>query len=147
MAPSDAAAVGRGAIVSMKPARKQIVVSWLPVVGLCLAIFVQSCFASPEFGPHFLLKDKVLHMAAYGLMAVLFLKACRRSWPERLSSAGWVVVSILFATLYGAGDELHQSFVSARQADGYDLLADFLGSILGSLAYMKITYRRGVVGR
>lgn len=113
----------------------------MPVLALCLAIFVQSCFASPKLGLDFPLKDKVLHMAAYGLLAAWFLKACRVTWPERLSPAGWMVVSVLFATLYGAGDELHQAFVTARQADGYDLLADFLGSILGAAAYMKMVPR------
>ncbi len=45
--------------------------------------------------------------------------------------------------LYGAGEELHQYFVSNRTASLIDLLADSIGSLAGALAavrrYVKIT--------
>ncbi|WP_319523716.1 VanZ family protein [uncultured Desulfosarcina sp.] len=111
---------------------------WLPVIALCLAIFLQSCFPSPDMGPSFPLKDKVLHLAAYGLLAVLFVRACRWTWPSRLSGLQLMLLGIGFATLYGLGDEYHQSLVAARQAEVMDVVADFAGSILGSAVYLRM---------
>lgn len=87
------------------------------------------------------MKDKVLHMAAYGLLAALVFRACRASWSDRWSTVQLIVVSVCFATFFGVSDEFHQSFVAARQADGYDVLADFLGGVIGALGYMKAMSR------
>ena len=48
------------------------------------------------------------------------------------------------ATLYGLGDEFHQAFVAARQADGLDVLADLMGSILGAAGYLAATRNTGL---
>ena len=82
-----------------------------------------------------------MHMVAYGLLAVLFFRACRVTWSGKLSPAQLLVISVLFASLYGVSDEFHQSFVAARQADGYDVLADFLGSLLGAVGYLGVMSR------
>ena len=57
----------------------------------------------------------------------------------------WVVflIWVAVATLYGLSDEFHQAFVAARQADGYDLLADFMGSIIGATGYLAATHKNG----
>lgn len=131
----------------MKTQQKPFFFYWLPVVALCLALFVQSGFPSPNIGPDFPFKDKVLHMAAYGLLAVLFYRACRAARPGRWSPLRLLVIGVCFATLYGASDELHQVLVVSRQADAYDFLADFAGSVLGVMGYMAVTAKRGIAGR
>lgn len=130
----------------MKIAQRTFFLYWLPVIALCAAIFVQSSFPPPDLGPSFPLKDKVMHMLAYGLLAALFCRACRVTWPGRLSPAQFVVISVLFASLYGVSDEFHQSFVAARQADALDGVADVAGSILGALGYMWMVSRHGRSG-
>ena len=122
--------------------RKNKWYSWLPVVGLCLAIFIQSCFASPDLGPTFPFKDKFLHLAAYGVLAAFFYRACRLTWPDRSAPALLMTISVIFATLYGISDEFHQSFVNTRQADGADVVADFIGSIVGAAGYLIIHHAR-----
>lgn len=112
---------------------------WLPVILLCLAIFLQSCFSSPDMGLSFPMKDKALHLAAYGLLAALFVRACRWTWPGRLSGVQLMLLGIGFATLYGLSDEFHQSLVAARQAELMDVAADFAGSILGAAVYLKMS--------
>jgi VanZ family protein len=119
---------------------------WLPVVALCVAIFVQSCFSSPDWGPSFHLKDKLLHLAVYGLMAGLFYRACGSTWSGRMPPAIILAASVLFASLYGASDEFHQSFVAARQADMGDWIADIVGGILGAGIAMVVHMRRRVGG-
>lgn len=112
---------------------------WLPVLLLCLAIFVQSCFPYADLGPSFHLKDKVLHMAVYGLLAVLVARACRLSWPGRLSAVQLLLISVGFSTLYGLSDEWHQTFVISRHGSTLDVLADFLGSLIGAAGYLSST--------
>lgn len=120
---------------------------WLPVILLCLAIFLQSCFPSPDMGPSFPLKDKALHLAAYGLLAALFVRACRWTWPGRLSGWQLMLLGIGFATVYGLSDEFHQSLVAARQAEFMDVVADFAGSILGAAAYLKAPPRHSRIDK
>ena len=126
----------------MKITKKQLFFYWLPVTVFCVILFIQSCFPSPDVGPLFPHKDKVLHMTAYGVLAALFYRACRVTWPGHLTPVQLLAVSVCFATLYGVSDEVHQAFVAVRQADGYDLLADFSGSILGALGYMAMTFEK-----
>lgn len=78
----------------------------------------------------------MLHIAAYGLLAALFGRACRLTWPGQLSSMQLLVISVCFATIYGLSDEFHQSLVVSRHADAMDVAADFAGSVLGAVAYM-----------
>ncbi len=127
----------------MKISQKLFFIYWLPVLAFCVAIFVQSLFPPSDIGPDFPLKDKVFHMAAYGLLAILFYRACRETWPGRLSPVQLLAISVCFATLYGLGDEFHQSFVAERQADTLDGVADVVGSILGVTGYMLLTCWRG----
>jgi len=125
----------------MKTAQRIFFRYWLPVVALCAAIVVQSSFPSPDLGPSFPLKDKVLHMVVYGALAWIFCRACRVTWPGRLSPAQLLVISVCFATLFGVSDEIHQSFVAARHADAMDGVADFAGSLLGAVGCMLVTSR------
>lgn len=121
---------------------------WLPVMLLCLAIFVQSCFPSADVGPSFHLKDKMLHMAVYALLAALVARACRLTWPGRLSAMQLLLISVGFATLYGLSDEWHQTFVTSRHGSTLDVLADFAGSVVGALLYVtRMAARDRAAGR
>ena len=77
-------------------------------------------------GPSFLLKDKVLHGIAFGLMAWLAWRAFRL-WPniERTFRWAWY-----YTATYGALDEWHQSYVPGRFSDVGDWIADALGAAL-----------------
>ena len=122
--------------------------TWLPVLTLCLVIFLQSCFPSPDVGPSFHLKDKVLHMVVYGLLAVLVARACRLTWPGRLSAMQLLLISVAFSTLYGLSDEWHQTLVASRHGSLLDALADFTGGVVGALLYVKwVAARNRAAGR
>lgn len=78
-----------------------------------------------------LAQDKLLHLAAYGVLGALVLGAIH---PMRLGPARAVVVAAVVATAYGATDEWHQSRVPNRSADAADLAADAVGGLLGAAA-------------
>jgi len=46
-----------------------------------------------------------------------------------------IICSIFLSGFYGIIDEFHQSFVSYRVSDFWDVLADIIGSICGVLLY------------
>jgi len=85
---------------------------WLPVILYCAAIFVQSALPSPDSLPRFAGSDKFLHAAAYAILGI-------------------PVIRILCASCFGISDEVHQYFVSARNADGMDVVADAVGAAVG----------------
>jgi len=109
---------------------------WLPVFLYCLLIFLQSSRPSPGFTPDWPFMDKVLHFAAFALLGALFLRAFYTT-RFRHSLALMVILSVLFSTLFGISDEIHQSFVPYRTADVMDVLADALGSAFGAGIYSQ----------
>jgi VanZ family protein len=108
---------------------------WLPVIVYCLAIFFQSAFPSPEVGPQWPHMDKLMHVGGYALLGVLFLRAFLNASALAGRPYQAMLWAFLSASLYGASDELHQSFVAARQTEALDLLADAVGSALGVMGY------------
>ena len=99
-------------------------------------IFLQSSFPAPDLLPPFPFADKLIHAGVYGVLAALCYRALRRASPISGFRNSWlIVVAILMASLYGARDEWHQSFIAARQADRFDVLADMVGSSMGVLGY------------
>lgn len=104
---------------------------WLPVVIYCAAIFIQSSFPTTEQLPSWPFLDKSLHAAAYALLGFLVFRALstgRLASNPNLS----LIISILFAGLYGLSDEWHQSIVPGRSPEAADALADLIGGIIGA---------------
>lgn len=107
---------------------------WLPLIGYCLAIYIQSDHPSPERLPTFAFSDKILHFAAYGLLGALFFRAYTTT-PLKDRRNRLILLSIGSATLYGISDEFHQYFVPFRQADILDAIANAIGSICGVIIF------------
>ena len=79
--------------------------------------------------PEFFSIDKILHFGGYGLLCLLFfysLKNQNKSIKLREYPAEY---ALLFASLYGILDEIHQYFVPGRSADIYDAAADVSGAL------------------
>ena len=115
----------------MRASVKRFLIYWLPVMLYCLAIFVQSSFPSQVRAPGIPMADKILHAAGYALLAALVFRAAAATRPEAPIGRTWIW-SVLFASIYGALDEFHQSFVPSRSADAADILADAAGALLGA---------------
>ena len=99
----------------------------------CGALFVLSSQSNPPQAPWGLLElpgfDKAIHAVLYAGLAGLVSLGIRRSGTQ--ASAGmqfWV--PLIFATLYGLSDEIHQLFVPLRVFDLLDLLADATGATI-----------------
>jgi len=74
--------------------------------------------------------DKILHFGAYGLLSLPLYFALSlqdkiylfRKYPD--------VSTLLLVFTFGLLNELHQLFITTRTFNKYDLLANFLGSLL-----------------
>ncbi len=79
------------------------------------------------------MQDKLIHAAAYAVMAYLFWQ----TWHRRLPALWLVWMTVLFCSMYGISDEWHQSFTPGRDASVYDWLADTLGAFLLTITLYK----------
>lgn len=103
----------------------------------CAGIFYLSAQPSlPDQAPSWLDRpgvDKAAHAILYAGLAFVIYTGLVRSDPNvaaRVRRWG----PILFATLYGLSDEIHQLFVPNRSFDVWDLLADAVGATIGVVA-------------
>jgi VanZ family protein len=139
-------------MVSMKI--RQIAVAWLPAVLWASFIFYLSAQSRPlgRTAPAGL--SYVAHFGEYAVLAFLLFWAqlSRGSWNGRLTLS--LAISFVLATLYGASDEFHQSFVPYRDASLLDFATDAAGAafaviIIGRLGraflWRQVRYRRTIL--
>jgi VanZ family protein len=115
---------------------KQFTLYWLPLIAYCVAIYIQSDYPSPQSLPSFEFSDKLLHLAAYAVLGVLFYRAYQTT-PFNNHIQMLVLLSIISASLYGVSDEIHQAFVPARDGSLWDVVADILGAAGGVYLYNR----------
>ena len=76
--------------------------------------------------------DKTAHLVVYAVLAFTVAWA----WGPRGSHLSRGASAAVLATLYGLSDEWHQSFVPGRTASAADIMADAVGAIVGSAAFV-----------
>ena len=113
---------------------------WGPVCVYAVLIYSMSAQSHPEDNlPAFVfdLSDKVVHAIEYAVLGMLCYRALRGysvvSWRQHA-----IPLAILLASVYGASDELHQSFIPFRDSSWLDWLADTIGATLGVLALHRV---------
>ncbi len=104
---------------------------WVPVALYAALVFWLSSQSQPlPFLPTEIWSfDKLLHAGEYAVLGVLVARALAAGG---LSPARAFLWALLLASLYGASDELHQSFVPNRSCDPRDWAADTAGAAAGA---------------
>lgn len=82
--------------------------------------------------PHF---DKIIHMGMYAALGFVALAESRKS-PPRFATHLFIVFSIF--ALSALIEILQATVVASRAAEWYDLLANFLGLIVGYIAHRLV---------
>jgi VanZ family protein len=119
---------------------------WLPVAldaGLIFYLSSIPQLATPP-GP---LSDKHFHGGSYALFAALLVRALASGRVSGITGRV-AFAAFMLATLYGATDEFHQTFVAGRDASVADLVADAVGAAAaagGLLAWAIIRRQRRAV--
>jgi VanZ family protein len=110
-------------------------------MGYCSFIYYLSDQPSLPTPMLFLHQDKLFHATAYAVLAFFAMGYFSRVLANYRFA---LIVAFVFAALYGATDEWHQSFVEGRDADVYDWLADMLGAALLLLVVSKCRFFKRV---
>ena len=103
-----------------------------PMQGQEFAVYIKAVksFMSTEGQSVFIGVDKVFHVIEYAILGVLTFRAFRYARIEK-SEMTIALVSIMCVGAFGVTDEFHQWFTPFRQVEGWDLMADALGGLLG----------------
>lgn len=115
---------------------------WLPALALMALIFVLSSQSGLRVSEEVAVERPLrvsAHLLAFGALAAFLLLALARggrpSWEHAVLAFGLTV-------LYGASDELHQSFVPDRAGRVDDLVVDAIGASVGlAIAQIVLTVR------
>jgi hypothetical protein len=99
-------------------------------IGWAALIYYLSDQPGLDITPLFPQQDKVLHLAAYGVLGFLAMGSCKAGGCRHRAAHYWLVVTLV--SVYGMLDEFHQYFVPGRHSDVLDVLADIIGGLLGA---------------
>lgn len=109
---------------------------WVPLYLYAGVIFYMSSLPHPlprVSIPYF---DKFLHIIEYAVFGILAARAFKNS-PREALHRNFKILTILAVLVYGASDEFHQLFVSCRDCNVFDLMADLAGGTMGAVFYGK----------
>ena len=92
-------------------------------------IFYLSHQPGTQEQPLFPMQDKFLHFMAYAVLGFLGMGSVRATAHGYRPQQAWLIS--LLVGLYGVADEFHQYFIPGRMTDGFDVMADIAGGLLG----------------
>lgn len=108
----------------------KLVKFWLPPIVWAGVIFLFSSIpvipTSEIYWKDFIIK-KTAHVVEYGIFAALLYRAFKEGRVP-IRNAG--LYAILIAVIYGATDEIHQSFTPGREPRARDVVFDTIGAII-----------------
>ena len=118
-------------------------VGWAPTLFWAALLFRLSSIPGADLPrlPGWWSADKFVHGGLYAVFGALCWLGLRATWTRPRGSFAQVLAGGLFAAVYGITDELHQSFTPGRSPDVFDVMADFVGGLLGALACVAIVAR------
>jgi VanZ family protein len=122
---------------------RKLIRRWLPaLMWMGLIFFVSAQPSLPSVpGRWDLLLKKGMHMAAYGILTALYLRALRGPGCDDTVIR---LASVVLAVAYALSDEYHQTFVPGRNGTWVDVAVDGVG-ILGVTALDWCFVSRGWV--
>ncbi len=75
---------------------------------------------------------------------MLIYRALRDTTHPSIGLGRQILWALAIVFLYGVSDEIHQAFVSHRDASMFDLLADVIGGGTGIYLTHILTFKRGL---
>jgi VanZ family protein len=137
---------GGSAQTAALPSQRRPWLWTLPLLYMGL-IFYLSAQPNPLPNLTALIWDKLLHSTEYAALGAMLFFAFRA-----VGVAGrWaMLLALVCASLYGATDEIHQSFVRNRSCDVLDWTADTTGALVGTAAaalVLRVTWSRASIRR
>lgn len=112
--------------------------AWIPALVAACVVFALSSIPGQRIPalsiPHI---DKVAHACIYSVLGGTIALGLHKGYGIR-SMTRIVLTSMALGAVYGATDEIHQLWTPHRSFELLDALADLIGSLLGSIAYVSL---------
>ena len=106
--------------------------TFIPAVIITVGIIIISLWENPQLPPTIAVSDKWIHGLMYAVMAM--------AWLAPICSYKNAIWIILSTTVFGGVMELLQHYcTTTRSGEWLDLLADFIGALVGALIIVVIT--------
>jgi VanZ family protein len=119
-----------------------------PFIAFLLAIFIQSSFPAIELPKSEMISvDKIAHMGVFGLLTFLCYVSIIHLQKPNIFTDKPLAWSAIISILYGASDEIHQSFVPNRSSEVQDWAADVLGVIIACVVINYFLKKRYMLFR
>jgi VanZ family protein len=116
------------------------------LIGYCLLIFILSSIPGEELPKvDFEYSDKFVHLIEYSVLYILFFYSLKNQSKYVKLRDYALEFSVLFTSLYGITDEIHQYFVLNRSCEFMDWVADTLGAIIMYFIFKKILIKRKLI--
>lgn len=111
---------------------------FIPAIGWAILIWSLSTTSSlPPIPWNFLSPDKIGHLTFYAIETLLLIWAFAKAQQWTKNEWGWVGFSMLLAGAYGTSLEFVQAGIPGRAFDYADMIANFVGTIVGAVIYAK----------
>lgn len=111
-----------------------------PVVYACIIFFLSS---QQNLKPpiEFKISDKLFHLAEYGILAILVLRAIKNK-HSRIIPLRPYFFGMAGSMIYGLSDEIHQHFVPGRFCSAWDFFADVIGIIIFGTLFLIFSNKK-----
>jgi len=120
---------------------KNFLYYWLPVFLYAVVIFYFSSL--PRIPPEIVRiipETFILHAIEYAIFTFLLFRAFTNSKNIMLKN-NKILLSIIIATVYGIINEFYQNFIPGRIYSVFDMIANFIGSLLVTIFNIKFYNR------
>ncbi len=131
------------------PGWRLALAAWAPALLWATVIFALSSIpgdALPRVPLGWWNADKLVHGVVYAILGALCWRGARRTVARDRGRAHQVLAAVVFATVFGISDELHQAFTPFRSPDAFDVIADAVGGLAGALVCVALVARRRANG-
>ena len=115
---------------------------YTPLVAYWIILFIATTLPATSM-PSFGVVDKVNHLLAYFILAILLFLTLLFQQKVPLSLNKAAAYALIICSLYGMLDEVHQIFIPGRSAEFLDFLADACGALLGVLLMNYLVKKSG----
>ena len=113
---------------------------------LMLGLFFQSSISTlefPDLGINWF--DKILHFVVFGILGLLTSRGFMQMKSDFFRN-NYAVLGMLLCIIYGAIDEIHQSWVPGRHSSIWDWVADTFGIIVFVWIY-TLRSKQGIMAK
>ena len=101
---------------------------------LIWSLFVLVMMFMPTQGidnPHYASLDKLVHIGFFAMLCYLSITGMVKQFRFSIKKLHAARYGALYAVLFGIGTELGQYYLGYRSFDGYDILANTFGALIG----------------